>query len=260
MMRLSQLRPPRSKKSLLVMSAAAALLVIGVGAYVAWSKQVWAEYTPAYTQRHQGVHADIKSIAALSVSNTKEQAALLARLESMSNRIDSEQKSLCKVNVWVVWQQQFISSYNDAQTACQKETADIVAFQKRLNLVIAFIKDDQALAEIMSTVTPSGELADSEWEKQVAAWDGVIAAATKLSVSDTFKPTQQRAVEKMSIVKQAWAELILAHQQKDKVKYLAAHSSLGASYDGLSVVSEESNKGMRSLTDILNDAYIKAFN
>lgn len=260
MMRLSRLRPPRSKRSVLMVGVGILLILAIVGGYMLWSKQVWAEYTPSYTQRHQEIQSNIKEAATLPVTNAKEQDATLARLKDVSSNMATEQKALCTVNIWVQWQQQMISAYRDAQDACREKASDITTFQNQLNLVIIFIENDRALAKIIDTVVPPNELADNAWGEQEVAWNSAIAAATKLSVSDAYKPTQQRAVEKMTAVKQGWIEFVAAHQQKDKVKYLAAQSKIGTSYDELNAIADESTKGLNALTKVLNASYVRAFN
>lgn len=256
LMRLSCLRSLRSRKYLIITGLVPVLIISG---YMLWSKQVWEQYTPSYAQWQQDVKLNIKTITTLPTTNSTEQDVLLKRLESVSHRITSEQSSICDITALVKWQQQFILKYGNAQIACHKRTADIVSFQKQLDVMIAYLKNDQELAKIAITVTPSAEISDDAWENQVAGWSEAIDATKNLSVSATFEPTRQRAVERMSAVKVAWQEIIAAHQLKDKAKYIAAQDKLGVGYDGLNDIVVDSKKNLADLSSSLNNAYVRSF-
>lgn len=248
----------RSKKALLIMSAI--LFVVAVGSYTLWSRHTWAQYTPRHTQWHQAIKSDVGKVIELPVASEKDQDALLVRLESLSRRISSEQASMCEVPAVVSWQQRFIAGYRDMQTACGKMVAGVALFQKQLTTVTTYIADDRKLAVISAKAVPPSEASDDVWGAQVELWGRVADEVKHLSVSAAFKPTQQVAVERMTAVKAAWQELIAAHQLKDKVKYVAAQSALGASYDGLDTITLDDTKHLSALTDELSAAYLKAFN
>lgn len=256
-MRLPRLRSVRSKKALVVIISV--MLALIAGGYILWSKQVWAQYTPSHAQWHQDIKSEVKALTGLPTGDSKEEDALLLRMEKVSQRITSEQVSACDVSVLVKWQQQFIKEYDDMRMACQKTTADIALFQKQLAIAIDYIKDDQELAKIITTTVPSDELAEGVWEKQVVTWNEAVDATTNLSVSSAFKSTQQRAIERMAAVKVAWQELIAAHQLKDKAKYVAAQDKLGISYDGLNDISTDSEKNLAGIADGLRSAYEESF-
>jgi hypothetical protein len=253
MMRLSRLRQMRSKKYLIIASLVLAAFL--VGGYILWSKQVWAQYTDIYVKWHQELNTEIKAVSGLPTTTVKEQDALLDRLDGMSQRISSQQAALCATTPLVQWQQRVISAYESAQNDCQKKMTAVVSFQKQLDSVIAYIKNDQELAKILATATPAGELADGVWGDQVSMWSKAIDSTGKLAVSAAFKPTQQQALDRMTAVKVAWQELIAAHQLKDKAKYVEAQNTLGASYDGLNSIMVDSEKRLLVLSSSLNSAY-----
>ena len=257
MMMLSRLRGWRSRKGLLGISVT--VLVVVVGCYALWSRHVWAQYAPSYIQWHQTAKSDIKKIIELPVANEKDQGALLVQLESVSQRINSEQSSVCQVSAAVTWQQRFAAEYRDAQVACRNLVANAVAFQKQLNIVTAYIADDHRLAKISASALPPSEVSDVTWDAQVELWGQAVNDVQALTVSAAFKPTQQVAVEKSTAVKAAWEELITAHQSKDKARYITAQSTLGASYDGLNAISLNATENLSKLTTRLKDVYIEAF-
>lgn len=257
MMRLSRLKSLASKKRLIIIGVI--VLALSVGGYILWSKHVWAQYAASSTQWHQGIKSDITTLTELPVASSKDENALLVRIKQVSQRIASDQASICDVNPLVGWQRQFIEGYGSAISACQKMSANVTLFQKRLTVTADYMKDDLALAKIMTTVNPPGELAEDTWDKQVAIWAEAVKATGDLSVSPAFKPTQQRAVEKMTAIKAAWQELVAANQLKDKTKYLDAQNKLGTAYDGLNDVRTDSEKSLTSVTDSLSDAYDKSF-
>lgn len=230
-----------------------------MGSYILWSKQIWAQFTPSYIQWHQSIKADIDRITALPISTNKEQDVVVARLTDVSNKINTEQRTVCTVNSLVQWQQKMVAVLNDAHVACQKMIASTAEFQKRLAIVIAYSKDDQVLAKIITSVPQSGELADDSWEKQVTAWGDAMKAAEKMSVSDAFKPMQQLAIKHMTATKAAWQEVIAAHQAKDKSKYLAAHSTLASAIDGFNEISVTSQQTFTKLSSELEAVSIDAF-
>ena len=257
MMRLSRLKSLSSKKTRIIIGGIVLALI--VGGYMLWSKHAWAQYAASSTQWHQGIESDIKTLTELPVASSKDEDALLVRIKQVTQRIASDQDSVCEVNPLVKWQRQFIKGYSSAISACQKMSANITLFQKQLNVAADYMKDDQALAKIITTINPPGELAEDTWEKQATAWGEAVKAVTDLSVSQAFKPTQQRAVEKMTAVKIAWQELIAAHQLKDKAKYVDAQNKLGTTYDGLNDVSTDSKKNLTGITDSLSAAYTESF-
>lgn len=257
MMRLSRLRPLRSKKYLLIISSL--VLVVLLGSYILWSKQTWAQFTPSYTQWQQGVQGDIEEINALPVSTSKEQDVVAAKLTDVSSRIEADYHTLCVLSPLVQWQQKVVSAFHDATISCQKMVANTVTFQKQLATVMAYNAADQALSKIIASVPQSGDLADDSWKKQVAAWDDAVKAAEKMSVSDTFKPTQQLAIKHMMTTKAAWQEIIAAHQAKDKPKYLAAQNTLASAIDGFDEISVTSQQTFTKLSSELEAATAVAF-
>jgi hypothetical protein len=257
MIRLSRLRQLHSKKYLIL--ASILLSVFLIGGYALWSKQVWAQYGVTYAKWHQELNAKMRAISVLPTTTVKEQDVILDQFDGVSQRISFKQADLCTVTPLVQWQQRFIAVYESARSDCQKKMTDIVSFQKQLDSVIAYIKNDHELAKIIATATPAGELADGVWGNQVSTWGKAIDSAGKLSVSAAFQPTRQQALDRMTTVKVAWQELIVAHQLKDKVKYIEAQNKLGAAYDGLNDVSVASEKNSAILTDLLSVAYEKSF-
>lgn len=221
---------------------------------------MWAQYTPAYMQWHQGVSSDIKKITSLPTTSDKEQAVVQERLLAITHRIKTEQGAVCSVNSLLAWQQKVVSEYNNARLACQKMATNTVAFQQRLSMVMSYISDDQSLAKIITKTSPKGELTDETWANQVAVWNEAIAAAEKLAVSSVFKPTKQQAIDRMAAVKLAWQDVIAAHLAKDKGKYVAAYDKLATSYDGLSEIAVVSEKNLADISGALNGEFVKALN
>lgn len=257
-MRLSRLRSLRSKK-LNWFFITIALFILILGIYVLWSRQAWTQLTPHYTQWHQGLQAEVSSAAVLPATTAKEQDAVMAKLMGVSSKIDTDQRTVCTVHNLVQWQRKVISTFNDTYSACQKMVAATVDFQKQLTVVIAYHKNDQTLAGIIAAVPQAGELAEDTWEAQMIAWGDAAMTIEKMTATDSFKPTQQLAVEHATAIKAAWQDVIAAHQAKDKQKYLAAQGSLATAIDALNEVSLGSQQASMTLSGKLEKATQKAF-
>ena len=254
-MRLPRLQPLRSKNYLVL--GTALLVVIVISGYFLWSKQVWGQYGTTYPSAHQELNTEIKEINTLPVAGVSEQELLLGKLKGISQRISAERADLCAITPLVRWQQQLIDEYRNIQAECQKDLASLISFQKELDVALAYVESDQQLAAIIAAVAPASELADDAWSDQVAVWNKAIESTRKLSVSAEFKPTQQQAIDQMTTVASAWRELIVAHESKDKAKYVAAQKNLGTMYDGLNDIVTGSELRLSSVLDALGGAYEK---
>lgn len=257
MISLRRLYGGRSKKAWVITGSI--LFILLVSGYILWSRQLWAEYTPRHMQWQQDIKAEVAKAIVLPSTNDKQREELQTQIESTARRISIEQKNICKIPVIVSWQQRLIAQYKDMQVACQREVTNIVLFQERLDSVIVYLKDDQALAKISASIAPPGAIADTAWGRQIDEWGRATADVKRMHVSPAFRPTQLVAIDRMTTVKLAWQELIVAHQQKDKAKYAAAQNQLGVSYDGLNAITLSDNKSLTSLIGAVSEAYVKAF-
>lgn len=257
MIHLSRLRSLRSKKRL-VSILSATVFLLAIAGYIFWSKQAWAQLTPASTQWHQGVKADVDQVVTLPAANEAERDALTRRLLGISQKIDRDEDTICSVNRMAQWQRQVVPSLKDTQRACEDRLGRTTELRKEIDDVLAYVKDEQALAKLISTAPQAGELADGSWEKQMVGWESTAKAAEKMTVSDSFRPTQQVAVKRLASVKVAWQEVIAAHQAKDKQKYLAAQNALASAIDSLNEVATVSQQTFTRLAGELEAAALKA--
>ncbi|MDB5187242.1 MAG: hypothetical protein JWM07_714 [Candidatus Saccharibacteria bacterium] len=201
---------------------------------------------------------DIRSTVDLPVPTAKEQSVVSARLKAISLRIEGDQHAVCGVHSLIQWQQNIIPTFKNTRADCQKIVASVVDFQKQLAKIIAYDNDDQALAGILSTVPQMSEVAEDAMEARMTAWDNTAKNIEKMKVSDAFKLTQQTASKHSMAIKIAWADIIAAHQAKDKQKYLAAQNSLAAAIDDFNEVSNTSQQSVAVLAGDLEKAFRSA--
>lgn len=258
LMRLARLRPLRLKKRHIVIGGVL-LLILVLGTYTLWSKQVWGQYKPSYMQWHQTVQASVGDAVALPVTNAKEQDIVFAKFKDVMRQIDAKQSTICTINPLIHWQQQIINSLKDAEVVCRQKATTVVAFKSQLKKVIDYNDDDQNLAKILVAIPKADELANDTWAKQAEAWDGAVKATEKLAISDDFKATRQLAVKQMTAMKMAWQEVIAAHQAKDKQKYVTAQATLATAIDGLDEITVASEKATVALSNDLEKATNSAF-
>lgn len=253
MRKLSHFRLPQLKKRFIIVGSLLSV-IIATGVYVLWSKQVWDDYQPSYTQWHQSIKDDTDKAVALPAASVEERTTALVALKKVTQQIGISQDKVCVMHPLVQWQQKLIAKLDEAQIACRKEVDKTTTFKTSLNAIVLYIEDDQELAKIMMAIPQPDEVADDNWEKQVIAWDGAIKSTEKLSVSDSFKPTQQLAIAQMTKMKAAWQGVIAAHQAKDKAAYLTAQGALASAIDELDMIATTSQKTVADLSRQLEAA------
>jgi hypothetical protein len=258
MMNLRSVRPASLKGKLLI-SITLLTLVVGVGSYSLWSKQVWSQYVPRYTTWFTAIKTDIDMVQKLPSSTTEEKAKLAADLEALDKRLASQQDEICTVTPLVGWQSRMIASGAAALDTCKEMTTNIKNFQAQLHVIVVYIRDDEVLARSLRDAPQMDELKEDAWSNQPAAWSKVLKNIQVMTPSDPFKPTQQRAVEKVTAIKTAWEALNSANQSKDKAKYTAALKTLGVSYDAMDEIALTSETRMNELSNELQTRYQNAF-
>lgn len=247
----------RPGKKAVIWSGIAILLVVITG-YVLWSQQLWAQYQPSYMQWRHDIHTEVDSAVALPTATEDERAAVIAKFADIAQHVEDVERVTCWVSPVVAWQANIVDSLADARADCQSAAADMKGFEARLQSVIAYLQDDQALAVIMAISQPD-ELADDEWPAQVQIWTKAVQSTKGLSVSDNFKPVQELAIAKMTSIKTAWENAVAAHKAKDKKQYLAAQAALAGAYDGMYDVAGASEKIGSELSAELQKTFTTAF-
>ncbi len=79
MRHLKSLHTTISRKQLIVCALLVGVL-LAMGGYALWSKQIWSEYTPGYTAWRTEIKSTADSLLKLSVTTTKERVAFNAQL------------------------------------------------------------------------------------------------------------------------------------------------------------------------------------
>jgi hypothetical protein len=252
-----QTATPRNR---LIVGCVLLILLVGLGSYVLWSKQVWSQYTPSYTAWRTELKTAVDRAIKLPVTTKMERVEATKHFKILAESMSDKQETVCVTNPLVQWQGQFMKSLNEDRMACGVVAANVKEFHKRLLAVVAYSDDDQELAKILSTISQPEGLNEDALPEQSHTWNAAIETVKKMSVSEDFKPTQQRAVEKMTSLKMAWEALNAAHQAKDKTKYMVALAAVGASYDGLDEITTTTEATLANLAKGLQVGYQKAFN
>ena len=257
-MNLRRLRTSASRRRIIAIGILV-LLLIALGSYILWSRQIWSQYTPSYVAWQTEVKAAADKIVTLPLVTDDDRKTFNTQLNALSVRINEKKVAICNVNPAVQWQSAFMQSLKQARASCQASAAEVSEFNNQLSAIVAFNDDDRKLAEILQNVSRGTEVNEEAWPKQVEAWNGAIRSTRELTPTEDFKPVQQRAVEKMTAVKVAWEGLIAAHQAKDKAKYTAAVAAVGVSYDNLDDITTASEAAVTALAKDLQSRYQAAF-
>lgn len=254
--RFARLRP---YKRTIIMSSVLLFILVAVG-YGLWSKSVWAEYEPSYTQWRQSVKTDVDRAVALPIKTAKEREAALTAHQEVVQRVTTTHQAQCDVPAWVGWQMRFIDSLQARQATCRAELDKVVQFKSALERVIAYLKDDVAIAKIIATIPQPDELADAEWPQQVETWGVIIQKTTNLTVSESFEPTKIELLARMSAIRTAWQKVIAASDANDRAAYVDAQKTLAAAYDDINeLIMEGHTDSLTELLQPLPAAYNKAF-
>lgn len=256
MYRLTQLRPNR--RGVIIGSL---VLLVGVGvSYALWSKGVWSDYEPSHTQWRQSIKAEVDQAVALPVKTAKEREAALSAHQGVIQRIATTHQIQCAVPAAVAWQMRFIESLQALEATCRASVRDVVQFKAAHEQVTTYLKDDVAIAKIITTIPQPTELADSHWSQQIETWNTMIQKTTDLTVSKPFESTKGALIARMSAIRSAWQKVIAASDARDKTAYMAAQSALAAAHDGLNeLIMEDNADTLDALLKPLPGAYDKAF-
>lgn len=254
--RFARLRP---YKRTIITSSVLLFILVAVG-YGLWSKSVWAEYEPSYTQWRQSVKIDVDRAVALPIKTAKEREAALTAHQEVVQRITATYQAQCAVPASVGWQARFIDSLQAREATCRAELDRVVQFKVTLEQVITYLEDDLAIANVIATIPQPAELADAEWLQQVETWGVIIQKTTNLTVSESFEPTKMELLERISTIRTAWQKVIAASDAKDRTAYVAAQKTLAAAYDDVNeLIMEDHTDSLTELLQPLPAAYNKAF-
>jgi hypothetical protein len=239
------------------------ILLIAVGAifiagYILWSKHIWDDYEVKARNWQENVHVQVDKALALPVTSEKERNDKFTALKHVSDTIISSKATLCSVNGLVGWQRA-IQTLHAREERCQKEMSATVTFNEKIQAVVVYLKDEQSLAKIMSTLTGKPEVTENDLEAQETLWHDGSGKVEKLSVSTAFAPTKQAALDATKKIDTAWQGVLAAHKAKDQTKYASAQSQLATAYDSLNGVVDTNTKQLKALLDPLQSVYEKAF-
>lgn len=234
-------------------------VILLAGGYVLWSTTAWNTYETTYKTWRADTGGRVTAALALPVTSDKERADKYTALKASSEAIITAKDSLCRVNVFIAWQQ-FIEAFHNRETACQKVIDTAGAFDSLSKGAVGYLENEQALAGIMAAIPhDKSELAEGDWEAQATAWHDAVRKADELKVGANFTATKQSARETIGKIATAWQEVVTAHKAKDRGKYEAARAQLVLAYGSLGATSDVGTQQLKTLLEPLQPAYKAAF-
>jgi hypothetical protein len=228
--------------------------------YILWGNAAWANYHTSYGRRKAEVKANIDTALKMPASSAKERAAKLKALSSTSKKITSQDK-LCAVNSMIGWQQSISGSYKKWRQECESTQSSIDSLNSELRVVVAYMKNDQALASLLSTALAATDkkVTESSFSAVLAKWKTAVAAVKEMDVPTEFAPVKAKAQKAVSNVDAAWKALVTAHAAKDEAKYEKALTSLSSAYFAVADVERVSTEQVAGLSKAVQSRYDAAF-
>jgi len=259
---IAKLKIASPKRRRVIIIAAVTLVAVLIGAYAFWSVNTWGAYKTSYADWQKELRTSVDAAIALPVTTSSERTKKLSAFKNISTEIDSAKQSLCRLPTMIGWQR-VIGTLHEREEACNQVVGRAGAFGEKMKATVGYLESEQALASAIAAMVAASndKLTEATWGSQVSIWqDGGKVIAKVALPTATFKPIKADAIEKAKAVELAWQELIVAHEAKDKAKYVEAQGKLAAAYDGLAGVATASGQVLSTLATSLQTAYAETFN
>lgn len=249
-------KPKNHKKLYAIIGGIIAVLLIVI--YVLFSIYSWQSLAKDRSEKYNQLQNLTDKALTFSIKNPTEKAKKLLTLEDLNTTIGKE-LSRCDVGFLLSWQQLF-PSYKQEIDACQKNSDNLSLFKQRLVAVVAYLKNEQTVGEIITkAASTKQDTAQDDWPGIIKQWEDATKSLRQLGVEKSFSPTKDLAVQKVGSIEETWKSLASANQAKDRAKYEEAVSSLSKAYDELNAVSQSSEKGLQAHVGELEAAYRQTF-
>ena len=247
--------PPEFIRSRWFIIGALVLLALGsIGAYIWWSQNSWSDYEKKYRSARQNIDAKLTQAFSLQSDTSDERQQKVTQLAGLSEEIEGINDSFCRQNVFIDWQGAF-GEYKAHEESCKVVVASIGAFNDQLRSAVEYLKQEQALARQLGAAPAQAEVAEGDFEGQLAAWRSVYEGFKNASASDDFDSIKQAALSGAEGIVKNGEEVIAAHQAKDKARYLKATQALAAAYDNLQAVVSTNTTRLAEVATRVKEAY-----
>jgi len=243
----------RSHRKDYIVGGIIAVLLIILGGYSLWSKNVWDGYEAKYSQWDTSTKQQITQALSLTVKSDQDRERKMAAIKTVSAAIDSAETSLCQVNGLISWQH-FIKSLQAKEGDCREVVAKRGDWNKKLKPIVVYLEDEQAIAKVVAKSPKLSQVPDTEWEAQPAVWQALTKDVEGTTVRSAFNPVKQQASKATMGIEAAWKEVIAAHKAKDKARYIKAQGQLTQAYETLAETAKTDTDNLKLLLDKLPNA------
>ena len=242
-----------NKRQLVFLSITLLIMIITVGA-VLFSQQKWNEYSNTYNQQFNSVDSDIENaLLQISSNSNAGQGNILSEISQLQIKLYNESEASCDVDRYIKWQS-FIDSYSKEINACLQQKSHTLQILDMINKVIAYLKDDQELADIISNADSDTNKNNQpeNWNQIEAVWRLASKNTSELvDASYRFDITKEAAVNSMNSVADAWSQLSKANDSKNRQQYIDATTNLSKAYETLNSISDTNTSQLDIITSEL---------
>lgn len=258
---ISLTRHFKGHRRMMIIAGSSVSLLLILSGYVLWGNSNWNTYHASYGEWKTETKGKVDAALKLPIANVKERASKLQALTSVSTTITSRDRSLCKINGLISWQQSINATYKKWQQDCEAAQTAIDSLNGELIIVTKYLKTERALADILSTalVATSKKVTESSFSAVLAKWKTALSAVKGLEASAEFVPVKAKAQKAVGDVAAAWQAVVTAHIAKDEAKYQKALTTLSGAYSALDDIEKESSKQFTGISQAVQTSYDAAF-
>lgn len=232
------------------------ILTLSGALYGLLSIRAWDSFDAARISRQSEAKTNLQAALVLPARTPEERRNKIKTLEVVTTDYANAAVATCKPQTMIAWQSMLVKAYRERITACESEDSQTSTFMTQLREVLDFLKDEQAVTEILTKLKTDTEVvAEDQWSARLTAWQNTQVSIDKLQTSKGFANVKVKAVEVAKSIAAAWQELIDASAAKDRARYEKALADLGTAYDSLESVGAAAKTALEPLvTDVSNKA------
>lgn len=258
---ISLVRRFRGHRRTVIIAGSSVSLLLILSGYVLWGNSNWNTYHASYGEWRTETKKKVDTALKLPATNTKEREEKLQALTSVSTTVTSRDRSLCRINGLISWQQSINATYKKWQQDCEAVQTAVGSLNNELIIVTKYLKTERALANILSTAlaATSKKVTESSFSVVLAKWKAALSAVKGLEASAEFAPVKAKAQKAVGDVAAAWQAVVTAHVAKDEAKYQKALTALSGAYSALDDIEKESSKQSTGLSQAAQTSYDATF-
>jgi hypothetical protein len=227
------------------------VIILLPATYFAWSKFVWDGVYKGVTEMRRHATSSLDDALKMPSDTLEERERKKAAFVVLANEVASPLADPCTLPSMIGWQR-VLDDLGEVEKSCLDQKSKLQVWGLKLQAIGVFLADDKRVAEAASTLqSAKGEVTEADYEANASIWRQAEAAVSGLSVSETFIPVKTTLTQALQAGVGRWDELIDAHKDKDKGRFIGARQAVAASYDGLSKVQEVERVELDKLTQTL---------